>query len=54
MPQLLSEPWFFIFMSSWFILLIITPQKFLNHKITNPLNQTPLKPQQTNWFWPWP
>nr|YP_010234441.1 ATP synthase F0 subunit 8 [Psammodromus algirus]QTA72607.1 ATP synthase F0 subunit 8 [Psammodromus algirus] len=53
MPQLNPAPWFFIFMFTWTLFIII-----MNPKITNlmPTLQASYHHQTTsttNWNWPW-
>nr|YP_010568087.1 ATP synthase F0 subunit 8 [Kalophrynus palmatissimus]UZC57481.1 ATP synthase F0 subunit 8 [Kalophrynus palmatissimus] len=53
MPQLIPDPWFFIFFSSWIIISIVAPKKILSHKILNDPSPKPQKTQSTFWTWPW-
>nr|AGN71067.1 ATP synthase F0 subunit 8 [Cardioglossa leucomystax] len=53
MPQLLPEPWFLIFFSSWLILLLISPSKIMTYKILNTPNQKFHKKSKSSWLWPW-
>nr|YP_010933639.1 ATP synthase F0 subunit 8 [Ptychadena levenorum]WKT10226.1 ATP synthase F0 subunit 8 [Ptychadena levenorum]WKT10239.1 ATP synthase F0 subunit 8 [Ptychadena levenorum]WKT10252.1 ATP synthase F0 subunit 8 [Ptychadena levenorum]WKT10265.1 ATP synthase F0 subunit 8 [Ptychadena levenorum]WKT10278.1 ATP synthase F0 subunit 8 [Ptychadena levenorum] len=51
MPQLMSEPWFYIFVSSWVTLLFVSPNKILSHTFPNDFT---LKTSKTgNSWWPW-
>nr|ALN11493.1 ATP synthase F0 subunit 8 [Pristimantis fenestratus] len=53
MPQLNPSPWFYIMLSTWILLILITPIKitqlrYLNH----PLPKTTLYINKP-WLWPW-
>nr|APG38548.1 ATP synthase subunit 8 [Kaloula walteri] len=53
MPQLIPDPWFFIFLSSWLILISLAPKKILKHHILNDPTPTTTKTLIHNWTWPW-
>nr|APG38501.1 ATP synthase subunit 8 [Kaloula kalingensis] len=53
MPQLIPDPWFFIFLSSWTTLIFLAPKKILNHTTLNDPAQTSMKTPTHNWTWPW-
>nr|APG38513.1 ATP synthase subunit 8 [Kaloula rigida] len=53
MPQLIPDPWFFIFLSSWLILVSLAPKKILKHNILNDPTPTTTKTSTHNWTWPW-
>nr|YP_009251055.1 ATP synthase F0 subunit 8 [Microhyla butleri]AMZ00071.1 ATP synthase F0 subunit 8 [Microhyla butleri] len=53
MPQLLPDPWFFIFSASWLIIISLAPKKILNHKTLNDPSLTSTKTSHQNWTWPW-
>nr|UDP58822.1 ATP synthase F0 subunit 8 [Glyphoglossus yunnanensis] len=53
MPQLIPDPWFFIFFSSWLILILLAPQKILKHKTLNDPSSSSTKTEHQNWTWPW-
>nr|YP_009672806.1 ATP synthase F0 subunit 8 [Lovettia sealii]QDE53114.1 ATPase subunit 8 [Lovettia sealii] len=54
MPQLDPAPWFFMFIFSWLVFLIMIPPKVLNFVFPNePSTQSTEKPKPTTWLWPW-
>nr|YP_009000572.1 ATP synthase F0 subunit 8 [Trichobatrachus robustus]BAO42927.1 ATPase subunit 8 [Trichobatrachus robustus] len=53
MPQLMPDPWFAIFITSWLTLMMLAPKKILSHKILNEPNPKSTKVQQNPWTWPW-
>nr|YP_009048374.1 ATP synthase F0 subunit 8 [Microhyla pulchra]AHG24970.1 ATP synthase F0 subunit 8 [Microhyla pulchra] len=53
MPQLIPDPWFFIFFSAWMIIILLAPQKILSHKILNEPNSQHSKTSHQTWTWPW-
>nr|YP_138309.1 ATP synthase F0 subunit 8 [Microhyla heymonsi]AAT07903.1 ATP synthase subunit 8 [Microhyla heymonsi] len=53
MPQLIPDPWFLIFLSSWLIIIFLAPQKILNHTILNEPSPKHSKTTHQNWVWPW-
>nr|AVP25651.1 ATP synthase subunit 8 [Elachistocleis ovalis] len=53
MPQLIPDPWFFIFITSWIILLTLAPQKILKHTTLNDPTPKTSKTTQKTWTWPW-
>nr|YP_009733723.1 ATP synthase F0 subunit 8 [Zhangixalus omeimontis]QHV34473.1 ATP synthase F0 subunit 8 [Zhangixalus omeimontis]WBP64288.1 ATP synthase F0 subunit 8 [Zhangixalus omeimontis] len=53
MPQLIPEPWFFIFLMSWLIILSVSPTKILNHFNLNKPNLKNSKTSHNSWIWPW-
>nr|AGN71593.1 ATP synthase F0 subunit 8 [Tomopterna cryptotis] len=53
MPQLIPDPWFFIFMTSWLILLFLAPKKILNHSKLNEFNPKTTNTAKYLWTWPW-
>nr|UGV21535.1 ATP synthase F0 subunit 8 [Microhyla achatina] len=53
MPQLIPDPWFFIFLLSWLIVTILAPQKILNHTILNEPSSQSSKTSHKTWTWPW-
>nr|YP_009000533.1 ATP synthase F0 subunit 8 [Breviceps adspersus]BAO42888.1 ATPase subunit 8 [Breviceps adspersus] len=52
MPQLLPNPWFYIFFSSWIILLLF-PRKILTNTTINNLTLTTTTKPHPTWTWPW-
>nr|UBD07346.1 ATP synthase F0 subunit 8 [Synapturanus sp. MZUSP 159215] len=52
MPQLIPDPWFFIFLFCWLTLLLPT-KKILQHSTPNTLSQPLSKTTHKNWIWPW-
>nr|BBO49574.1 ATPase subunit 8 [Breviceps mossambicus] len=52
MPQLLPGPWFYIFISSWLIMLFLFPRKILTNTLLN--NPTPTSATKTYYTWTWP
>nr|YP_010933665.1 ATP synthase F0 subunit 8 [Ptychadena erlangeri]WKT10473.1 ATP synthase F0 subunit 8 [Ptychadena erlangeri]WKT10486.1 ATP synthase F0 subunit 8 [Ptychadena erlangeri]WKT10499.1 ATP synthase F0 subunit 8 [Ptychadena erlangeri]WKT10512.1 ATP synthase F0 subunit 8 [Ptychadena erlangeri]WKT10525.1 ATP synthase F0 subunit 8 [Ptychadena erlangeri] len=53
MPQLVFEPWFYIFVLSWGILLLMAPNKILNHIYPNDFNPKTSKTGGLSWPWLW-
>nr|YP_009501772.1 ATP synthase F0 subunit 8 [Microhyla mixtura]AXB38529.1 ATP synthase F0 subunit 8 [Microhyla mixtura] len=53
MPQLIPDPWFFIFFFSWAIILLLAPQKILKHTILNEPSSKTSKTTYHTWTWPW-
>nr|AGN71528.1 ATP synthase F0 subunit 8 [Scaphiophryne madagascariensis]AVP25700.1 ATP synthase subunit 8 [Scaphiophryne sp. TNHC-GDC 14371] len=53
MPQLIPDPWFFIFVSSWLILTFLAPQKILKHNTLNDPATKSTKISHHTWSWPW-
>nr|AGN71158.1 ATP synthase F0 subunit 8 [Dyscophus antongilii] len=53
MPQLNPDPWFFILVFSWTILLTLAPKKILSHNILNNPSTPSTKTHHQNWIWPW-
>nr|AVP25638.1 ATP synthase subunit 8 [Chiasmocleis ventrimaculata] len=53
MPQLILDPWFFIFLSSWLILTSFAPRKILSHTFPNNPSSKTTKTSHQNWTWPW-
>nr|YP_009155360.1 ATP synthase F0 subunit 8 [Rhacophorus dennysi]AIU99182.1 ATP synthase F0 subunit 8 [Rhacophorus dennysi]ARO35602.1 ATP synthase F0 subunit 8 [Rhacophorus dennysi]UAJ48176.1 ATP synthase F0 subunit 8 [Rhacophorus sp.] len=53
MPQLIPEPWFFIFLISWLILLLVSPSKIINYLNLNKPNSKLSKVSNNSWTWPW-
>nr|YP_009512690.1 ATP synthase F0 subunit 8 [Microhyla taraiensis]AXJ93408.1 ATP synthase F0 subunit 8 [Microhyla taraiensis] len=53
MPQLIPDPWFFIFLSSWLIIVWLAPQKILSHKTLNEPSSFSSKMVHQHWIWPW-
>nr|UBD07281.1 ATP synthase F0 subunit 8 [Synapturanus sp. AF238] len=53
MPQLIPDPWFSIFIMSWFTLAILPTSKILQHLIPNTPSSKHFIPQHNNWTWPW-
>nr|AAU20465.1 ATP synthase F0 subunit 8 [Speleomantes italicus] len=54
MPQLNPNPWFFIFLMSWLIFLIIFMSKTSNFKQPNQPMQNISNNKPQSWSWPWP
>nr|YP_010296694.1 ATP synthase F0 subunit 8 [Gracixalus yunnanensis]UMI33287.1 ATP synthase F0 subunit 8 [Gracixalus yunnanensis] len=52
MPQLLPDPWFFIIMVLWTIILLV-PFKILSHTFMNTPNLKHSKTSFNQWLWPW-
>nr|WRW11375.1 ATP synthase F0 subunit 8 [Afurcagobius suppositus] len=54
MPQLILAPWFYIFVLSWLVLLIIVVPKALSHTFPNsPTTQSTKQTKTPSWTWPW-
>nr|YP_010567833.1 ATP synthase F0 subunit 8 [Noturus leptacanthus]UZC55474.1 ATP synthase subunit 8 [Noturus leptacanthus]UZC55487.1 ATP synthase subunit 8 [Noturus leptacanthus]UZC55500.1 ATP synthase subunit 8 [Noturus leptacanthus] len=54
MPQLNPAPWFMILVYSWLILLMMIPNKVLNHTFTNDIATLGAeKLKSSTWTWPW-
>nr|ADZ74279.1 ATP synthase F0 subunit 8 [Karsenia koreana]QEZ90715.1 ATP synthase F0 subunit 8 [Karsenia koreana] len=53
MPQLNPGPWFFIFMMSWLIYLIILMPKISSFKMFNEPMMQNIKNKPQPWNWPW-
>nr|AGN71306.1 ATP synthase F0 subunit 8 [Leptopelis vermiculatus] len=54
MPQLLPDPWFFLFIASWYIILTLIVPKIMKYKLFNlPQHHQDTK-NQPSWHWPWP
>nr|YP_010933652.1 ATP synthase F0 subunit 8 [Ptychadena nana]WKT10356.1 ATP synthase F0 subunit 8 [Ptychadena nana]WKT10369.1 ATP synthase F0 subunit 8 [Ptychadena nana]WKT10382.1 ATP synthase F0 subunit 8 [Ptychadena nana]WKT10395.1 ATP synthase F0 subunit 8 [Ptychadena nana]WKT10408.1 ATP synthase F0 subunit 8 [Ptychadena nana] len=53
MPQLMTEPWLYIFISSWVIFLLMAPNKILNHIYPNDFNTQASKKGNLSWPWLW-
>nr|ACN89885.1 ATP synthase F0 subunit 8 [Polydactylus sexfilis]WNH20546.1 ATP synthase F0 subunit 8 [Polydactylus sexfilis] len=54
MPQLNPSPWFYIFMTSWLVLLTVVFPKTLNHTFSNePALQNTQETKRGTWLWPW-
>nr|YP_010933600.1 ATP synthase F0 subunit 8 [Ptychadena wadei]WKT09043.1 ATP synthase F0 subunit 8 [Ptychadena wadei] len=53
MPQLCPDPWLFIFLTSWTILLTLAPNKILSHVYPNNFNSKILKEKYLSWPWLW-
>nr|YP_007316783.1 ATP synthase F0 subunit 8 [Heleophryne regis]AEC33140.1 ATP synthase F0 subunit 8 [Heleophryne regis] len=54
MPQLTPNPWFYIFLMAWAILLIMIPLKTYKHLTMNDPLTTHMKNNSSPWTWPWP
>nr|YP_254692.1 ATP synthase F0 subunit 8 [Zhangixalus schlegelii]BAD99482.1 ATPase 8 [Zhangixalus schlegelii] len=53
MPQLIPEPWFFIFLTSWLVIFSVAPTKILTHLNLNKPNFKKPKTSRNSWTWPW-
>nr|WKT10018.1 ATP synthase F0 subunit 8 [Ptychadena cooperi]WKT10031.1 ATP synthase F0 subunit 8 [Ptychadena cooperi]WKT10044.1 ATP synthase F0 subunit 8 [Ptychadena cooperi]WKT10057.1 ATP synthase F0 subunit 8 [Ptychadena cooperi]WKT10070.1 ATP synthase F0 subunit 8 [Ptychadena cooperi] len=53
MPQLLPDPWLYIFISSWTILLLLAPSKILKHTYPKDFNSNSYKTGNLSWPWLW-
>nr|UDN39078.1 ATP synthase subunit 8 [Hyphessobrycon flammeus] len=54
MPQLMTDPWFFILVVSWLIFLFIIPSKVMKHYFNNePETANTNKPETEAWVWTW-
>nr|YP_010933613.1 ATP synthase F0 subunit 8 [Ptychadena amharensis]WKT09056.1 ATP synthase F0 subunit 8 [Ptychadena amharensis]WKT09069.1 ATP synthase F0 subunit 8 [Ptychadena amharensis]WKT09082.1 ATP synthase F0 subunit 8 [Ptychadena amharensis]WKT09095.1 ATP synthase F0 subunit 8 [Ptychadena amharensis]WKT09108.1 ATP synthase F0 subunit 8 [Ptychadena amharensis] len=53
MPQLLPDPWMYIFISSWVILLFMAPSKILEHTYPKDFDLNPHKTGDLSWPWLW-
>nr|YP_010024613.1 ATP synthase F0 subunit 8 [Odorrana exiliversabilis]QOP62208.1 ATP synthase F0 subunit 8 [Odorrana exiliversabilis] len=53
MPQLDPVPWFCYFLMSWFILMLLAPQKILAHISLNKFNAKKTEFSQRTWTWTW-
>nr|NP_878191.1 ATP synthase F0 subunit 8 [Fejervarya limnocharis]AAO12111.1 ATPase 8 [Fejervarya limnocharis]WCI19170.1 ATP synthase F0 subunit 8 [Fejervarya limnocharis]WCI19183.1 ATP synthase F0 subunit 8 [Fejervarya limnocharis] len=53
MPQLLPEPWFYIFFFSWTIFLIATPIKIASYEFFKDPLPGALKTNSMTWSWKW-
>nr|UDN39052.1 ATP synthase subunit 8 [Hyphessobrycon sweglesi] len=54
MPQLILDPWLYILVVSWLILLTIVPFKIMKHHYNNePQATSTNKPQTNAWSWTW-
>nr|YP_009000559.1 ATP synthase F0 subunit 8 [Hyperolius marmoratus]BAO42914.1 ATPase subunit 8 [Hyperolius marmoratus] len=53
MPQLIPDPWFYIFILIWLIFILILPSKINNYKMFNKLNSRTINMHKTTWPWPW-
>nr|BCO16559.1 ATPase subunit 8 [Diplodactylus vittatus] len=53
MPQLNPAPWFFTFLISWMILIILlTPKLSTTHLLAQPKLKLAAQPANP-WTWPW-
>nr|ATL15863.1 ATP synthase F0 subunit 8 [Rhacophorus modestus] len=53
MPQLIPEPWFLIFFTSWIIFISFAPSKILSHHALSDPNLKTTKTFYNFWTWPW-
>ncbi|YP_009687355.1 ATP synthase F0 subunit 8 (mitochondrion) [Pyxicephalus adspersus] len=53
MPQLVLDPWFLIFISSWVIFITLSINKVLNSTILNSFTHKHEKLLHSPWLWPW-
>nr|YP_010242270.1 ATP synthase F0 subunit 8 [Torpedo marmorata]QTJ25403.1 ATP synthase F0 subunit 8 [Torpedo marmorata] len=54
MPQLNPNPWFLIFIFSWFFFLFVMTQKVLSYLFNKePMLKNAEKPKPEPWNWPW-
>nr|UBD07223.1 ATP synthase F0 subunit 8 [Otophryne sp. AMNH 101748] len=53
MPQLIPDPWFFILLISWLIIISFPAQKILKCSISNDPTTNMSKYNYNNWTWPW-
>nr|AGN71272.1 ATP synthase F0 subunit 8 [Hyperolius ocellatus] len=53
MPQLIPDPWLYIFIMIWLVFILILPSKINNYKML--YKPTPKKTDmyQLLWLWPW-
>nr|YP_009003617.1 ATP synthase F0 subunit 8 [Schistometopum gregorii]AGZ19111.1 ATP synthase F0 subunit 8 [Schistometopum gregorii] len=53
MPQLNPNPWLFIMISSWIIILMILLTKIIKHKPMSPTSLMIMHKHFIPWNWPW-
>nr|BBO49587.1 ATPase subunit 8 [Breviceps poweri] len=53
MPQLILDPWLFIFTSSWLIFLLLFPTKILTNITPNNITSSTRTKLHPSWTWPW-
>uniref|UniRef100_A0AAU6S695 ATP synthase complex subunit 8 n=1 Tax=Theloderma albopunctatum TaxID=1775700 RepID=A0AAU6S695_9NEOB len=53
MPQLIPDPWFFIFFTTWLSLIMMIQTKTIYFSFLNKLNPKTYKNVSNLWTWPW-
>nr|QOJ44854.1 ATP synthase F0 subunit 8 [Allobates chalcopis] len=53
MPQLAPQPWFFIILSTWVVLLFFATMKTSKFTFLSDPSNLAFKNMNTPWAWPW-